>query len=580
MSAPRGFATVAGRGAARGGARSARLAARGAVLCAVLLIAPHPAAAWTVEEHRLLGDRVMSVVASEIGDADRVGLRRIPVRGVRGASGARSDSVSFGTLCAWAADDDRARARYHLKNRTLLQELQGTPVERVDSECRLAQREDRDLLDGGAKSFHAHVRQSDAGNVVASYWIHHAAALRLATEGLNHDALRHALIEEAIAQGYLADAFSAGHLMPPPALGLGDIYHTNRGHVHDYYSHQGVYVLNARGDAWQTFGDRLLLWYGPSFTHVFEACVTSLREVILVSCVARVESLRGALAAWADSLTRATHMSQQDLAASWVVRRDAAGYFTERPLPTLMLIPTPAVATWSVRTDRLDEHGIHARHHYPQLAEQGGHDPTLDRGDISRLPSRAAVPGWMIPDTLFKSDPLSLVRDHPDFASARFVQPREMPPSYAGLLLSVGETRYDDASGGGGHHTYGVGFSPAGESAMLLHRISLDALLLDPIDDAGPRAVAFMIGFDPRLLSIGVAREPWLRWINNVRLSGGPAWSVDEQPRPHGARYTLGLESPVVPLRFTNAALTLRLEAEWLHLERPRRGLALTLVMQ
>ena len=40
-------------------------------------------------------------------------------------------------------------------------------------------------------------------------------------------------------------------------------------------------MINARGDAWQTFGDRLLTWYGPTYAHVLEACVSSLREVLL-----------------------------------------------------------------------------------------------------------------------------------------------------------------------------------------------------------------------------------------------------------------------------------------------------------
>ena len=65
-----------------------------------------------------------------------------------------------------------------------------------------------------------------------------------------------------------------------------------------------------------------------------------------------------------------------------------------------------------------------------------------------------------------------------------------------------------------------------------------------------------------------------------ARLSGGHAWGRVAGPLHDGARYTAGLESPVLPLRFTNAAVALRLEAEWWRFERSRRGLAVTVVMQ
>ena len=122
--------------------------------------------------------------------------------------------------------------------------------------------------------------------------------------------------------------------------------------------------------------------------------------------------------------------------------------------------------------------------------------------------------------------------------------------------------------------------TPTGESGLLLDRLSVDALLLEPLANGGPRAAALAVGFNLKLPGLGVWREPWLRWFERVRLSAGHAWVRSDAPRRDGPRYTVGLESPPLPLRVTNAAFALRLEAEWLRIERPRRGLAVVLVMQ
>ncbi len=539
--------------------RGGRLMVMAWIVCAA---ATAPAAAWTVDEHRLLADSVLRVATAPLDPATRARLRgalRAPWRGDRTAEA----TPTFASMCAEAAVDDHSAGRYHLERRTVLEQLEGLGAARIDTLTNRARRGDQDLLRGDRHRLRGRVRDLDVGNVVANYLVHHVAALRIAADAAApafaaragaSDAdslLRWALLYEAIAQGFLADAFSAGHLMPPPGRRLRALHPTNRQRLHDHYGSQGLYVLDARGETWHTLGDRLLLWYGPSFDHVFDACLASITEVLVAG--------------------RGGTIAQGIAGPEWLSRMR---------LPALLRIPTVAIATWSVSTDSLDTHGLRIRHHYPQLRETGGHDPTLEPGEVRRLPTAAALPDWMIAPELFKTDPLVLVREHPDYASARFIQPRRPPASFKGIVASVGQAWFQGATGAGGQLRYGLGYAPSGESPLVLRRMSVDALLLEPIATDGPRPVAFTVGFSFKLPGLGIWREPWLRWIEYVRFSGGHAWGRVPPPLHDGARYTVGIESPPLPVKLTNAAVCLRLEGEWWRFKQPRRGVALGVVLQ
>ena len=570
------------------------------IACAV---AAGPATAWTVDEHRLLADSVLSVAIAPLDSVTRVRLRRA-LRAPWNKDRSGDETPTFGMVCSAAAADDHSPGRYHLGERTVREQLEALSAARIDTLTNRARRGDRDLLQGDRHRLRGRVRGLDVGNVVGNYLVHHVVALRIAVDagggrsntmastsrasagvGDPDSLLRCALLYEAIAQGYLADAFSAGHLMTPPGRRLRFLHPTNRQRLHDHYGIQGLYVLDARGETWHTLGDRLLLWYGPSFDHVFDACLASLEEVLAAHDQGGIEPAADALAPRSDRVMRGPSEAVWIASSSVASPEFAQGisgseWLARMRLAALLRIPTVAVATWSVRTDSLDAHGLRTRHHYPQLRETGGHDPSLEPSEVRRLPLIAALPDWMIAPELLKSDPLALVRDHPDYASVRFVQPRCPPPSYKGIVVSVGQARFQGESGGGGHLRYGIGYSPAGESALLLQRLSIDALLLEPTTNGGPRPVAFTVGFNFKLPGLGVWREPWLRWLEHARFSAGHAWGRVAPPLHDGARYTAGIESPVLPVRITNAAVTLRLEAEWWRFKHPRRGLALAVVMQ
>jgi hypothetical protein len=562
-----------------------------ALVASSLALVVEPADAWTVEEHRLLADSALAgaLAGWPAPEAEAIRAAASPQRGP--APAAFLDRLGFGALCAWSARDDGAMARRHERGRTVLEQLRPLSAARLDSLARNAKCCDSLLFSPDGRRAAARLRRLESANPIACFLQHHLTALRLAAaaggprRGSAAGAapaalLRRALIYEAIAQGYLADAFAAGHLMTPAGARPTGFDPVNLRRAHDEYDNLGAYVLNARGETWQTFGDWLLLWYGPSFAHVYEASVTSLRELLLLYADGGGVSLPGPLRAWADSVAGAQGSSPERLAAAWNGSGEGPEYLVTTRLPSLMLIPTPVVATWSVRTDALDEHRMRKRRHFPQLAERGGHDPTLDPQDLERLPARAAVPPWMIPDTLFRMDPMNLIRRHPDFASVRFAQAAEPPPSYAGVLVLAGAVRYDDASGGGTDHVLGLGFSPLGESPLLIDRLSLDILLLTPEHGGRPRSGMIRLGASPALPHFGIWRQRSLRWLDRVRFETGRAWTRGARPAAGGNHYALGLESPTIPLRFAFVGLTLRLGYQWTSLDRPRRGATVGMVLQ
>jgi hypothetical protein len=560
-----------------------------ALALAALALAPAGARAWTVEEHRLLADSALARTCDGWPAHDAWTLRAVAGSGST-AGGGPLDTLGFGGISAWSAGDDRAMGRRHERDRTVLEQLRRLTAARLDSLARGAAAGDAALLGARGPRARARLARLELPNPVASFLQHHGVALRLARaageagragpDRAPPPMLRRALVYEAIAQGYLADAFAAGHLMTPAGARPGGFDPLNLRHAHDHWSNLGAYVINGRGETWQTFGDRLLLWYGPSFAHVFEASVTSLRELLLVYHAARGGPMPAPLAAWGDSIAAARGTSRERLADAWCASHEGPGYLATVRLPTLTLIPTPVVATWSVRTEARDAHGLRRRHHYPQLAEPGGHDPSLDRADVARLPARAAVPEWMIPDTLFAADPVALVRAHPDFASARFAQATEPPPTYAGPLVFAGVAWNGERGGGEVGHGLGLGFGLVGESTVLVDRVSLDLVFMTPASGPGPRWTLVRAGASPSLPRFGIWRAWWARWVDRARFEVGRGWTRDGGVSADGDHFALALESPTLHVGFAYTGLTVRVGYQWTDLDRPRRGPAVGVVLQ
>jgi hypothetical protein len=530
-----------------------------AMLLCLLAVAPLRPATWETDEHRLLADSAFAGVLREVGTGEGGAVRFASPFGFTVEPGMSLwEGDSFGLLCARFAQDDLAPARFQERGQTILQQLDALSAAAVEA--------------GWQASREAAAPVAHPGrNVVASYLLHHLIALRFArlagTDGPEgHAALLQGLRYEAIALGYLSDAFSASHLLVPRRDALAALHRTNTREAHHFYRTEGAFVVNAAGDAWRTLGDKVLLWYAPAYRHVLDACRTSLREFFLVYLTALPgHPLPPRLAAWAHTV--AAGQPLPDVAAAWLAAQDGPAYYAHTHLPTLLLLPMPVSATWSIRSAEVDAHGIRTRKHAPQLRDPGLHDPDLQNIDPEFLYAAAALPGWIVPDVLRSAPPEELIRSHPDVASVRFIQERDFSPSYKGPLLRMGVSLTTQEGDLGASLGAGYGLW---DNLQLLRKVSLNATVTRFSGDA-PRTL--LTGQAGLSLPFGVSPL-----TEAVRLELGYAYALPS-PADHGAVVAVGLETATLPLGFTYAGTTLRLMYRWIHTRPSYSGPALELVL-
>jgi len=526
------------------------------------------AGAWDKEEHRLLADSVyhsvMRVCADSPGDTVYVigeGDSRVAL------AHRRWNQRTFGEMCAELAADDLARNRFHERGKTILEQLTPLTVERLAA----ARHRVMDATTDLSQLVQSQTLSSE--NVIIAFLLYHLIALRLADQagqagqdGL--DRLAEALVMEAAAQGYLADAFSAGHILTPRHEPLASLQRRNIIEAHNFHRNRGVYVVNARGDAWQTFGDRLMHWYAPGYRAVLEAGRYSLRELLTVYC--HHGGLPDSLQSWLDGVDGDRPVDE--IVSSWLSECVGVEYYTTVRMPTLMLLPMPVAATWSFRTQTRDEHGIRRLHHFPQLRDDGFHDPDLVEADRNFLYPQSTVPDWMIPPPLRQPDsmdPRELIKEDADYASVLWTQNRHVPPSFKGCLIILGGQLTFEGS----RHRYGgqlgVGYG-LWDDLMLLKNVSAevgvltaagesDRLMLIPSFGAG-----LPIGFGP---------------IKAMRLEGGVATDLRSRYGDVGGMVAAGFDSKSLPLGFTYAGVTLRLKYQLLFLNRTLHGPSLQLIL-
>ena len=177
-----------------------------AIVLLLVVVVTTTTYAWEREEHRLLADSVISSVMRQRGTAERE----------------ERDSRDFGEQVAEHAEKDFDRLRFHKRGQTILEQLSGLTADMLGSTNETASH-------GGFSS-----------NVIAAFCLSHILAMRMASEAsspsLNDSsALVVALGEEALAQGYLADAFAAGHILSYNDLPLSFLQKRNRIEAHDYH---------------------------------------------------------------------------------------------------------------------------------------------------------------------------------------------------------------------------------------------------------------------------------------------------------------------------------------------------------
>lgn len=537
----------------------------------LIVLSASSAGAWDKEEHRLLADSAYHSVMRECGRALGDSPYAYLLEGGSGLTlpGLFLSGPTFAGLSSLLTDDDLSQSRFHRRGRTVLEQLLPLTADRIAAVGRSA--------DDSEIDFESWVRSRPLSeeNVVSTYLIYHLTALHLAAQAGESQRSRaesfvDALALEAAAQGYLADAFAAGHILTPRHKTLAWMHRRNIIEVHNAYRNRGVFVVNSRGDAWQTFGDGLMLWYAPSYRKVLEAARCSLREVLAVWYNRHGMTLPDTLSRWLQSVTDGRPVDET--VSSWLTERDGEDYYAELQLPTLMLLPMPVAATWSYRTETTDEHGIRRHHSYPQLKNDGLHDPDMIETDRDFLYARSAVPDWMVPPPLRHADEdaaRALIRTDPDWASVLWTQDRHVPPSFKGCLVIVG----GQLSLQGSDHQFGgqlgVGYGlwddlllikdVSAEVAVLSGAGASDRLLLAPSFGAG-----LPVGFGP---------------VKALRLEGGVAVDLRSRYADAGGLIAAGFDSKTLGLGFTYAGVMLRLKYQLLLFDRTVHGPSLQLIL-
>ncbi len=218
-------------------------------LILLLLSFPSNTFSWEKYEHQILADLVFNSTLSFCGISFNDSLILFPGK-TKDLQLSRIlwNGESFGKISAIFSGDDISESRCHIRGYTIKQQLEPLSAEFIDKVWERIKNSPDDI-----KSVEVANQ-----NVVFNYLLYHIIALRFAelsgkdVDG-NNEAIRYALIYEAVAQSYLSDAFSAGHLLLYLSDFLAPLNSYNNQITHDFYCSEGVYVLNAQGDCWRTF---------------------------------------------------------------------------------------------------------------------------------------------------------------------------------------------------------------------------------------------------------------------------------------------------------------------------------------
>lgn len=532
--------------------------------------------AWEKEEHRLVANSAFKAVLSQCGGSIHDSFISIPYRD----SSVRLqvtfwEGKTFGEICAWAGGNDFSYSRFQQRGRTILQQLKPLSaliIDRIWDEC-----SGGNLTDQVKKTnSHLGVRSIEQlnQNVVINYLLHHLIALRYANlagekEIDRQDALRCALVYEAVAQSYLSDAFSSGHMLVFSNDLFFGFHPVNNREAYNFFRNEGAFVMNSRGDVWQTFGNKLLHWYAPTYRHVFEACVTSLRELFLVYYISgNSGEIPGSLKEWGTLISDGNLL--QETVKEWIIAQEGEKYYSVIKMPTLLLIPMPISATWSVKTELVGDHGIHRRKHYPQLRELGYHDPDLEGISTEFIYARSAIPEWMIPELLPDRSPEELIKFEPDYASVRYVQKTSFPPSYKGLVFRLGGGKMQGDVGTGWGSEVGLGYGLI-DDLLLFNKVSVEVILSPSLDETTRLLVTPTVGAG---IKVPAPLKLWEALHFDLGYSFGLRSPLDED----GFTLGVGIESPTIPLGFTYAGLTIRLMYKKFSLEQTKRGVFLEFI--
>ncbi|MGE5692440.1 MAG: hypothetical protein ACM3YF_01510, partial [Candidatus Zixiibacteriota bacterium] len=195
-------------------------------------------------------------------------------------------------------------------------------------------------------------------------------------------------------------------------------------------------------------------------------------------------------------------------------------------------------------------------------------DPDLEKIDRKFLYHKEHVPSWLIPDLLLQDGPEKLIKENPDFASVRFVQQSDFPPTYAGLLVNSGAGAVIRRRGKGAGWSFGLGYGLI-DDFLVFNKISVEAIMMPGLDE--PRRLLLGPSFG---YGIKLPFHP----LEAMRIEKGYLWGLRLPFKSKGFRLALGFESKTIPLSFTYLGVTLRLKYQWIWLEQTKHGLFLETV--
>lgn len=547
------------------------------------------------DERWRVPDSALTVVVREVGSTGAVAEASLWF--LRSAGFVDMPALErFGEIAAFSAPAHLTPFRFHEMGKSVLEQLGSLGAEDVRGAIAAAQ-----AASGGSPQNLPSLAVREK-NVVANYLLHHLAALHLADMAAGSVDRRAALLESALAyeakaQGFLVDAFSTGHMRVPMTGILRWVHVANTEAAHSFYSHDGLFVVNSRGELWQAFGDGVTQWYTPSWEHVFQACCVSLRELFFVNFY-RTDSLR-------VPKTLAHALGNPGAAVeNWLAIEPGEFYYLRAMLPSLMLVPFPVSATWSVRTAEADSHGLRVRRQYPQIKdgvkEAGFHDTTLTGPSTQLLYSWDALPPWMLPDAWLPRQYVGersirdlsnrekwaldsfLIKSDTIVTSVPYYQELDYPPSYAGIITGWGGGSVRVSGSPAGMVTASVGYSPHwGFLPEQLGKFHVSGALeiQGSVNESDRLLLSGKVGFTLPLSLFNLGPESIARTIHGVRLEAGHTEGFKALAHYRGPVLSVGLETATIPLGFTYAGILLRPRLEVHYLQERVSTIALEVVI-
>jgi len=519
------------------------------ILCCLFLGTCNPLFPGERAEHREFARIALDSVLSNCKDDLHVELRNLFIHGTQTPLW---NKKSFAEISAFFAEKDRATERSHIPRHSILDQLRPLSASIIESAWRKVQ------SNNNVKSL-----EQKGKNVVVNYLLHHLIALRLASAVTDTGNLKLALSYEAIALGYLVDAFSSAHILVK-YKSLSWLQPLNYKKAHAFFRSKGAFVINSKGEAWQTFGDELMLWYEPTYRHVLQAARTSIGEVLLAFHIAvDAKPIPHSLLALGNSLPKEYPVK------AWVGIETETDFYDKLRLPSLLHLPMPVAATWSKKSDIVDKHGIHQRIHYPQLREVGYHDPDLDEVTQKHLWSRDDIGDSLIFEEFRRVDEIiskddkdkfarKIFKEDKNFASVRFIQPKKFSPSYYGLLVNAaGGASFN----GDSNSTFIIGAGwGLSDKLLFFNNPSFDALYTRIFAEKDRHFISVTFGLS---VTEPLIPEKISTFIKAFRLELGSAQEIGESSGLiddlFNYKIAVGIELPMLEFPFTYAGLTSRI---------------------